>query len=133
MKFVLSLMLFVGLPFLVTSQLKLKSAIVLGQFDKPEDRYAIEVNVTEMFTTAGIKAMPSLNLLKQGGDVFVLSNDTLQAIMMAQGYDTYVVVNVRGYDKKFRTSSMSLSFQVYSQNSNIRIFENQTSAKHTEV
>jgi hypothetical protein len=111
MKLVLSLILFIGLPLLATSQLKLKNAIVLGQFDKPEDRYAIEVNVTEMFATAGVKSMPSLNLLKQGGDVYVLSNDTLQAIMSAQGYDTYVVVNVRGYDKKFRTSSMSLSFQ----------------------
>jgi hypothetical protein len=111
MKLIFSLLLVVGMPFLSTSQLKLKSAIVLGQFDKPEDRYAVEVNVTELLTEAGIKSMPSLNLLKQGGDVFVLSNDTLQSIMLAQGYDTYMVVNVRGYDKKFRTSSMAISFQ----------------------
>jgi len=106
------LILFLALVCLpLFGQFKLQNAIIIGQFDKSEDRYAMEVNMTEMLSDFGIKAMPSLNLLKQGGDAIVLSNDTLQAIMLGQGYDTYMVVNVRGYDKKFKKSSMAVSFR----------------------
>jgi hypothetical protein len=106
------LILFLALVYLpLFGQFKLQNAIIIGQFDKSEDRYAMEVNMTEMLSDFGIKAMPSLNLLKQGGDAIVLSNDTLQAIMLGQGYDTYMVVNVRGYDKKFKKSSMAVSFR----------------------
>ncbi len=107
--FFLLLLVVMSAPLL--SQFKLQNAIIIGQFDKSEDRYAMEVNLTEMLSNVGIKAMPSLNLLKQGGDAIVLSNDTLQAIMLGQGYDTYMIVNVRGYDKKFKKSSMAMSFR----------------------
>ena len=34
---------------------KLSNALVIGQFDKAEDRFSIEVNVTEIFNSLGIK------------------------------------------------------------------------------
>ena len=90
--------------------LKLTNAIVIGQFDKPEDRYAVEVTLTEFFTQAKIKSLPSLNILKQGSPSAVLANDTLQMQMKANGYDTYLVVSVRGYDRKFKASEAKTTF-----------------------
>ena len=40
--------------------------LVVGQFDKPDERYAIEVAITDLFTRNGIAAIPSLNVIKQG-------------------------------------------------------------------
>ncbi|MBU3659919.1 MAG: hypothetical protein FGM14_08625 [Flavobacteriales bacterium] len=90
--------------------LKLKNAVVIAQFDKSEDRYALEVTITELLTQYKIKAMPSLNLLKQGADASVLVDDTLQRDLKTAGYDTYLVVNVRGYDRTFKPATQNISF-----------------------
>ena len=34
--------------------------LVIGQFDKPDERYAIEVAITDLFTKNGIPSVPSL-------------------------------------------------------------------------
>jgi hypothetical protein len=46
--------LFIGCLFLSLFQsyaqgIKLTNALIIGQFDKQEDRFAIEVNVTDLF------------------------------------------------------------------------------------
>jgi hypothetical protein len=93
-----------------SQSLKLSNAIVIAQFDKQEDRYALEVSLTEMLAEYKIKAMPSLNLLKQGADASVLVDDTLQRDLKTAGYDTYLVVNVRGYDRTFKPATQKISF-----------------------
>ena len=93
-----------------SQSLKLNNAIVIAQFDKAEDRYALEVTITELLTQYKIKAMPSLNLLKQGADASVLVDDTLQRNLKTAGYDTYLVVNVRGYDRTFKPATQKISF-----------------------
>jgi hypothetical protein len=109
--FVCSLFLLILFNNFISSQsLKLKNAIVIAQFDKQEDRYALEVSLTEMFAEYNIKAMPSLNLLKQGADASVLADDTLQKNLKIAGYDTYLVVNVRGYDRTFKPATQKISF-----------------------
>jgi hypothetical protein len=92
-------------------ELKLKNVLVIGQFDKPEDRYAIEVNLTELLTNMGIKASPSLNILKQGTSAVNLISDSIQQIIKSKGFDTYVVVNVRGYDRIFKPSETKISLE----------------------
>ena len=82
--------------------IQLKNALVVGQLDKEEDRYSLEINLTELLTDAGIKAVPSLNILKLGEDASILATDSIQKIVAAKGIDTYVLVSVRGYDKKFK-------------------------------
>jgi hypothetical protein len=91
--------------------LKLKNVLVIGQFDKPEDRYAIEVNLTELLINAGIKSSPSLNILKQGTSAVNLVNDSIRQIVKSKGFDTYVIVNVRGYDRKFKVSESKITFE----------------------
>jgi len=93
----------------LSQSLKLTNTIVIAQFDKAEDRYAMEVSVTEMLAQYKIKAMPSLNLLKQGADASVLADDTLQKELKIAGYDTYLIVNVRGYDRTFKPATQKIS------------------------
>jgi hypothetical protein len=107
--FVFCTLLIVSFGF--SQSLKLKNVLVIGQFEKPEDRYAIEVNLTELLTNSGIKASPSLNILKQGTSVVNLVNDSIQQLIQSKGFDTYVIVNVRGYDRKFKTSEAKVLFE----------------------
>ena len=95
------------LVFTVTvfgQQIKFKNALVVGQFDKSEDRYAMELNLVEILQQNGYKAMPSFNLLKQGEALGNLLNDSTRNILKSKGIDAYVVLNVRGYDRKFKAS-----------------------------
>jgi hypothetical protein len=91
-------------------QLNLTNALVIGQLDKPEDRFSIEINLTELLTSNGVKAIPSLNVLKLGSDPELLATDSMQTIMTAKGIDTYVLVFVRGYDKKFKPTMLKDDF-----------------------
>lgn len=97
--------------FSFSQGLKLRNVLVIGQFDKPEDRYAIEVNLTEILTNKGIKASPSLNILKQGTSAVNLVSDSIRQVIQAKGFDTYVIVNVRGYDRKFKPSEAKITLE----------------------
>ena len=88
--------------FAQTKDLKLKNVLIIGQLDKADDRYSIEIALTDLLAEAGVKAIPSLNILKVGGDIKELSKDSLQKIIASKGIDTYMTVNVRGFDKKFK-------------------------------
>lgn len=89
----------------------LTNALVVGQLDKEEDRYAIEVNLTELLVDAGIKATPSLNILKLGSDASLLTTDSLQKVVASKGIDTYMLVSVRGYDRKYKVSEKKEDLQ----------------------
>ncbi len=90
--------------FSQTKGLHLTNALVVGQLDKPEDRFTLEINLTQLLAENGIKAMASLNVLKQGASPEVLATDSIQSLLKAKGIDTYVLVSVRGYDRKFKPS-----------------------------
>lgn len=102
--FLLLVLFTAPLSFAQKTDINLTNALVIGQLDKQEDRYSIEINVTELLTEAGIKAIPSLNVMKLGSDASNLASDSLQKIVAAKGIDTYVLVSVRGYDRKFKRS-----------------------------
>ena len=93
-----------------TKTLGLKNVFVIGQLDKPEDRYSMEINVTEIFTDLGIKAIPSLNMLKLGTDASLIATDSMKQVISAKGIDTYLLVSVRGYDKIYKATSMNDDF-----------------------
>ena len=104
-------LLVLGTSWAQIDQLDLKNALVIGQLDKPEDRFSIEVNVTELFNSRGIKAYPALNVLKIGSAPDLLSGDSVKTALAAKGIDTYVIVTVRGYDRNFKTSELKDDFQ----------------------
>ena len=84
--------------------IKLNNALVITQFDKEEDRYAMQALMTDILKGYQIKALPLMNVLKQGEDPQHLLNDSIQQILLQKGFDTYLVVNVRGYDRNFKAS-----------------------------
>lgn len=90
--------------FAQIKNLGLKNALVIGQLDKPEDRYSLESLFTEILVDEGIKAMPALNVLRLGSDPIALASDSIQKKLAAKGIDTYILVSVRGYDKRYKTS-----------------------------
>ncbi|MBI2257864.1 MAG: hypothetical protein HYU67_03085 [Flavobacteriia bacterium] len=82
--------------------LNLTNCLVAAQLEFQEDRFTLEVNLSEIFANTGIKAIPSLNILKRGANMDLLASDSLVQIMKSKGIDTYVLVSVRGYDNTFK-------------------------------
>ncbi|MEY4572746.1 MAG: hypothetical protein RLZ10_1994 [Bacteroidota bacterium] len=89
----------------------LSNAVIIGQFDKPEDRFSIEINTTELLSSLGIKSMPSLNLLKTGADSRLIATDSIKAIIREKGFDTYLIVSVKGYDRRFKVSERQITLE----------------------
>jgi len=88
-----------------TKNLNLTNAVVVGQMEKAEDRYTLEINLAELFVNQGIKANPSLNILKNGNELSLLANDSIISLLRNKGYDTFALISVRGYDTKFKKTS----------------------------
>lgn len=89
----------------MAQEFKLTNALVVGQLDKEDDRYALEANLVDLLTEEGIKAFPSMNVLKTGESGENLTNDSVKQILQGKGIDTYILVSVRGYDKRFKKPS----------------------------
>jgi hypothetical protein len=93
----------VGLfSFSQTENLKLRNALVIGQLEKADERYSVEILLTEILVAAGIKAVPSLNVLKYGNNIQLVATDSIQKIVASKGIDTYLTVSIRGYDKRYK-------------------------------
>lgn len=93
--------------FAQLKDLNLKNVLVVAQLDKPEERFTLEVALAEILAEAGIKTMVSLNVLKQGASIEQLGYDSIKAALKAKGIDTYMLVSVRGYDKKFKRATLN--------------------------
>lgn len=85
--------------------LKLSNVVVVSHLDKQEDRFSLEIALSETLSRCAVKNTVSLNLLKQGGDPQVLITDSMTNILKNKGFNTMMLVSVRGYDKTFRPSS----------------------------
>ncbi|GAB5416900.1 MAG: hypothetical protein Crog4KO_17670 [Crocinitomicaceae bacterium] len=90
--------------------LNLTNVVIIGQMDDPADRYSVEISMTELFANMGVKAKASLNLMKQGADSQVLASDSVSDLISGQGFDTYMLISVRGYDKRYKASTVNESF-----------------------
>ena len=90
--------------------LNLTNVVIIGQMDDPADRYSVEINMTELFSAYNVQSKASLNLMKQGADSQALASDSIMTMLKGQGYDTYVLISVRGYDKTFKVSEVKDDF-----------------------
>ncbi|MCC6701089.1 MAG: hypothetical protein IT221_06180 [Fluviicola sp.] len=92
-------------------QLNLDNAVVISHLDKPEDRFSLEIALSESLASSGVKNTVSLNLLKQGGSPQLLIGDSMTRVLADKGFNTLMLVSVRGYDKKFQTSSGNFNLE----------------------
>jgi hypothetical protein len=76
--------------------------LLVGKIDKPDDRYAIEVNLTKFLSQLNMKVAPSLNYSKIGSSVDDLNSDSVTRILKYNGFNGYLLVSVRGFDRKFK-------------------------------
>lgn len=95
--------------FAQDGQLHLKNALVVSHLDKQEDRFTLEIAISEILTRCNVKNLVSLNVLKQGGDPQVLLTDSVSNNLKAKGVDTYMLVSVRGFDQRFKKSSRNFN------------------------
>lgn len=93
------------------TSISLDNALVIAQMDTPEDRYSIEISLTEMLGAAKINASPSLNVLKLGSDARSLASDSVQSVVAMKGIDTYCLVSIRGFDRNYSVSNISDDFE----------------------
>lgn len=113
----LILLSFIFLAFQSVAQKKnkesfnLTNALIVGLLDKENERFSLEIALTEFFAQRGVNAVPSLNVLKQGSDQSLLATDSLRNQVKAKGIDTYLIVSVRGYDARFKKSTRSEDFK----------------------
>lgn len=87
-----------------SEEFKLDNVLVVAQQDKQEDRYSLEVSLMQLFNSYNLKTKASLNVIKQGGSPKILLNDSVQKSLKNEGIDTYMLISVRGYDKRFKPS-----------------------------
>jgi hypothetical protein len=87
-----------------TDSLNLTNALVISHIDDQQDRYSLEVTISEILSANNIKNGVSLNILKQGGDPQVLMTDSLTKVLKEKGINTLMLVSIRGYDRRFKPS-----------------------------
>lgn len=92
-----------------SQELKLTNALIVSHMDKQQDRFSLEIACSEVLSSAGVKNGVSLNVMKQGGDPQVLLTDSLTQALAAKGLNTFMLVSVRGYDKRFKVSEQKIS------------------------
>lgn len=91
-------------------QIGLTNAVIIGQMDNSADRYSVEINMTQLFSVNGVKSKASLNMMKLGSDSQQLASDSVAAKTKAEGFDTFVLISVRGYDKRFKANTSEEDF-----------------------
>ena len=88
----------------------LTNAVIIGQMDNSADRYSVEINMTELFSTNGVKSLASLNMIKLGSDSQQLASDSVALQVKEKGFDTFILISVRGYDKRFKANTSNEDF-----------------------
>lgn len=83
----------------------LTNALIVALMNQENERYSLEIALTEFFADRGVNCVPSLNILKQGSDQSLLATDSLRNKVRAKNIDTYMLVAVRGYDSRFKKSA----------------------------
>jgi hypothetical protein len=97
--------------FAQLDKLDLKNAVVVAQMDRAEDRFTLEINLTEILADLGVKTMASLNAQRQGAEIENLYFDSIQNSIKQKEFDTYLLVSVRGYDSKFKRATIFNDFK----------------------
>lgn len=90
-------------------ELNLTNALVVSHMNNQEDRFSLEVAISEVLAGNGIKNAVSLNMLRQGGDPQVLLTDSVGRILTDKGINTMMLVSIRGYDRKFKLSQQKMT------------------------
>lgn len=115
----LSIFLYGGVFAQKDAPLDLSNVLIIGQQNRLQDRYALEGGLVRLFNQYHIKAIPSLNIVKEGGSPKILLTDSIRKLLKEKGIDTYLLVSIRGYDQKFKPAVDTESFESAIQGDNL--------------
>jgi hypothetical protein len=101
----LILVFLTGIALAQSNHIQLTNGLIVGQLDRPEEKFSLEINLAELFAEEGVQVIPSLNMLKQGQATAALATDSVNNILKMKNIDTYILISVRGFDKKFKPST----------------------------
>lgn len=87
------------------AQLRLDNVLVVAQQDKLEDRYSVELAITNLMQMSGVNSKSALGVIPQGEFMNVLATEEIQKKVKEMGIDTYMLISVRGYDRSFTPST----------------------------
>jgi len=108
----LMLLLFQGIGLSQKSMnFQLKDAVVVGLFDRKDEHYQMEIFLSEILNQYHIHSTVSMNFLKEGADVKTLASDSTLNAIKAKGYDMFILMDVRGYDQRFKPSTERLPLE----------------------
>jgi hypothetical protein len=108
----IALLFVVSTTFGQKQKLNLTNALIVGQMDKADERFMLEIALTEFFAEMNVRAVPSINVLKQGARPEDLIGPEMRAAVKAKGLDTYMLVSVRGYDSRFKKTNKNDSLDI---------------------
>ena len=103
----------IGFTVNVHSQedLNLTNVLIIGLQEKVSDRFTLEIALLDVMHENNINAKSSINVLKQGERQAILASDSLQRKLKRDDINTYMLVAVRGYDKRFNPPSRILDLE----------------------
>ena len=111
MRFLLAILVLVliSTTSIVSAQINLDNVVVVAQQNKTDHRYNLELAIMEVLRKYDVNAISAISVLKDGQGPPSLANDSIQKRLSDDGYDMFMLVSVRGYDKRFSPPSNSYS------------------------
>lgn len=88
----------------VVAQVDLDNVIVVAQQNQTEDRYNLELAVIDFLRSKSINTRSGISITKEGQGPPSLANDSLQNRMEEEGFPMFMLVSVRGYNKRYSIS-----------------------------
>ena len=92
-------------------ELNLKNALIIAQQNDLSDRYSLESAMMQLFSAYHIRSKASLNVVKEGGSPHILLSDSVRSKLKEEGIDTYLLISIRGFDRRFQPADSLNSFE----------------------
>lgn len=92
-------------------KLNLKNALIIAQQNDLSDRYSVEAAIIQLFSSYNVKSKASLNVVKEGGSPDILLRDSVRQKLKEEGIDTYLLISIRGFDRKYKPADSLFDFE----------------------
>lgn len=92
-------------------KLNLKNALIIAQQNDLSDRYSLESALIQLFSSYNVNSKAALNVIKEGGSPDILLSDSVRQKLNEEGIDTYLLVSIRGFDRRYKPAESINSFE----------------------
>jgi hypothetical protein len=86
-------------------QVLLENVVVVAQQNNTADRFNLELAVMDLLRKYEVNARSAISVVKEGQGPNSLANDSIQKRLSGDGFNMFMLISVRGYDKRFSPPS----------------------------